>query len=105
MDILDFSWNFQSKHTGNIFAIRTVHKIGSPEISKKMPIELIKYLDENKNTCYLVAYFRLTANGYELHFAGERPFTDILPEEISSIWVQLGAAQKMLDAYFEAAEV
>jgi hypothetical protein len=102
MDILDFSWNFQSKQTGNAFAIRTVHKIGSPEISKKLPIELVKYLNEEKTSCYLIAYFRLSNDGYELHFAGDRPFTDILPEEIGSIWVQLGAAQKMLNAYFEA---
>ena len=27
---------------------------------------------------------------------------DIEPEEMSSIWAQLQAAQKMLDAYFEA---
>ena len=33
---------------------------------------------------------------------GNRPMVDIEPEEMKSIWAQLQAAQKMLDAYFEA---
>lgn len=97
----EFSWEFKN------FAIRTMHKNyedrNSP-IRKDCPIELIKYLDDKHSSCYVVAWFRLDDEGYELHFVGSRPFKDISADEMQSIWPQLQAAQKMLDAYFEACE-
>ena len=96
-----FEWGFKN------FKIRTRHEDwgnkNSP-LHKNMPVELIKYLDDKHDSCYTVAYFHLDAEGYELHFVGNRPMNDISAEEMASIWVQLQAAQKMLDAYYIACE-
>ena len=97
----DFSWDFKN------FAIRTVHqdyKDKNSPLRKNCPVELIKYFDEKHNSCYTVADFELDDEGYELHFIGNRPMVDIEPEEMRSIWTQLQAAQKMLDAYFDACQ-
>jgi len=56
------------------------------------------------SSCYVVAWFELDEEGYELHFIGNRPMVDIEAAEMASIWVQLQAAQKMLDVYFKACE-
>lgn len=95
----NFSWKFKN------FEIRTVHqdyKDRNSPLKKNYPVELIKYFDEKHDSCYVVAWFRLDNEGYELHFIGNRPMKDISPNEMGSIWSQLQAAQKMLDAYFEA---
>ena len=97
----EFNWEFRN------FCIRTVHedyKDKNSPLRKNHPIELIKYFDEKHKSCYVVAYFALDEGGYELHFVGNRPMKDITPETMSSVWSQLQAAQKMLDAYFEACE-
>ena len=97
----EFNWEFRN------FAIRTIrhdYKDKNSPIKKNHPIELIKYFDETHKSCYVVAYFSLDEEGYELHFVGGRPMRDIEPEEMRSIWTQLQAAQKMLDAFFEACE-
>ncbi len=96
-----FQWCFKN------FEIRTRHENwndrNSP-LNKNMPIELIKYLDDRHDSCYTVAYFHFDNAGYELHFVGNRPMEDISAEEMASIWIQLQAAQKMLDAYYIACE-
>lgn len=97
----NFSWKFKN------FEIHTVHqdsKDKNSPIRKNCPVELIKYVDEKHSSCYVVAWFELDKEGYELHFIGNRPMVDIDPDEMKSIWFQLQAAQKMLDAYFEACE-
>lgn len=97
----EFNWEFRN------FCIRTVHedyKDKDSPLKKNCPVELIKYFDEKHKSCYVVAYFTLDEGGYDLHFVGNRPMKDISPEEMSSVWAQLQAAQKMLDAYFEACE-
>ena len=97
----NFNWEFKN------FAIRTVHqdhKDKNSPLRKNCPIELIKYFDDKHSSCYTVAWFELDDEGYELHFIGNRPMEDIEPDEMRSIWSQLQAAQKMLDAYFVACE-
>lgn len=97
----EFNWEFKN------FCIRTVNqdwKDKNSPLRKNCPIELIKYFDDKHKSCYVVAYFQLDEEGYDLHFVGNRPMKDICPEEMSSIWAQLQAAQKMLDAYFEVCE-
>lgn len=97
----EFNWEFRN------FAIRTIrqdHKDKNSPLRKNCPIELIKYFDDTHKSCYVVAYFELDDEGYELHFVGGRPMKDIEPEEMRSIWAQLQAAQKMLDAFFEACQ-
>ena len=97
----DFSWEFKN------FAIMTVHedyKDKNSPLRKNCPVELIKYFDDKHSSCYVVAWFELDDEGYELHFIGNRPMVDIDPDEMRSIWSQLQAAQKMLDAYFVACE-
>lgn len=97
----NFSWKFKNFH------IRTVHEDwndrNSP-LNKNHPIELVKYFDNKHSSCYVVAWFELDDEGYELHFVGNRPLVDIDATEIASVWVELQAAQKMLDAYFEACQ-
>ena len=97
----EFRWEFGD------FCIRTNHEdwedTSSP-IRKSYPIELIRYLDKSHKSCYVVAWFVQKDEGYELHFIGNRPLKDISTENIGEIWRQLQAAQKMLDAYFEACE-
>lgn len=95
----NFSWKF------NNFHIRTRHEDWNDRNSplyKKCPIELVKYFDDKHSSCYVVAWFELDDDGYELHFVGNRPLVDIDANEIASVWIELQAAQKMLDAYFEA---
>ena len=97
----NFSWKFKN------FEIHTVHqnyKDKNSPLRKNCPIELIKYFDDKHSSCYTVAWFELDDEGYELHFIGNRPMKDIEPDEMASIWVQLRAAQKMLDAYFKACQ-
>ena len=97
----NFSWKFKN------FEIRTVHQDwrdrNSP-LRKNCPIELVKYFDDNHSSCYVVAWFELDDEGYELHFVGNRPMKDISADEMGSIWTELQAAQTMLDAYFAACE-
>lgn len=97
----EFSWEFKN------FCIRTVHQ-GDDEKNKKLrkdcPIELVRYFDDRHKSSYVVAWYRLDECGYELHFIGSRPLNDISGEEMAFIWPQLQAAQKMLDAYFQACE-
>ena len=94
---LNFSWNFKD------FAIRNYRNFKS-EINTYYPIELVKYTDREHKHCYTVAMWWRDEEGYELHFVGSRPFDDISPDEIKTIWRQLQAAQKMLDEYFNATE-
>ena len=95
----NFAWNFHN------YGIRTIHeKWDDPKspIRKDCPIELIAYNDDTHSSCYTLAYFHLDDEGYELHSVGSRLFDHINSDVISEIWSQLQAAQKMLDAYFEA---
>lgn len=97
----NFNWEFKN------FAIRTVHqdfKDRNSPLRKNCPVELIKYFDDEHSSCYVVAWFERDEEGYELHFIGNRPMVDIDADEIKSIWVQLQAAQKMLDAYHLACQ-
>ena len=95
----NFSWKFKD------YCIRTIHeKWDDPKskIRKDCPLELVKYNDSAHSTCYVLAFFNLDEEGYELHSVGGRLFEEISAEDISEVWTQLQAAQKMLDAYFEA---
>lgn len=99
---LQFQWEF------GLYEIRTVHqdfKDRNSPIRKNNPIELIKYENENKQGGYLIAYFALDEDGYELHSCHGRLFEEVSPSEIKEIWPQLKAGQEMLDAYFKACEV
>ena len=96
---LDFSWDF------NGYGIRTCHEDWQDKkspIRKDCPIELIKYNDETHKSYYVLAFFRLDDEGYELHSVGGRLLDVIDSSNISEIWAQLQAGQKMLDAYHEA---
>ena len=95
----NFEWEFEN------FRLRSLHEIRddlSSPLDKHMPVELVKFTDEKHEHMYTVAYFMPTGEGYSLKFVGSRPFEDISAEEIGTIWRQLQAAQKMLDAYHEA---
>lgn len=97
----NFEWKFKD------FAIRTIHNNGDDKTSpirKDCPIELIKFNDSKHSSCFVVAWWRLGSEGYELCGVGERLFKYISIEEITRIWPQLQAAQVMLDAYFKACE-
>ena len=95
----DFSWDFHN------YGIRTLHEEWNnpkSKIKKDCPIELIKYNNDSHNSCYVLAYFKLDDEGYELHSVGGRLFDEINCNEIGEIWSQLQAAQKILDAYYNA---
>ena len=97
----NFNWEFKN------YAITTDHqdfKDRNSPLRKNCPVELIKYFDDKHSSCYVVAWFELDDEGYELHFVGNRPMVDIDADEMKSIWVQLQAAQKMLDAYHLACQ-
>lgn len=104
--VFDFHWRFgcfeiatvREKYTNDRFR----YDNGSA-IRRAIPVELIKW-DEGHHNCYVVAWWIRDDEGYELHFVGGRPFRDISPEEMATIWPQLQAAQTMLDAYFDATE-
>lgn len=98
---LNFEWEF------DLYNVRTCHedyKDKSSPIRKDCPIELVKYCDKSKSSCYVLAYFHLDDEGYELRLVGGRLFEEITAEDIGRVWHQLQAAQKMLDAYFDACE-
>lgn len=103
MSDLNFSWKFRK------YWITTVHEHWLSEnhdydrktkINWNYPIELCKY--NSDGTRYTLALFKKDDEGYELHSVGGRLFDEIDSDEISNIWKQLQAAQKMLDAYHEA---
>lgn len=105
MSDLNFSWKFKD------FWITSVHKEWKNEehdydretaIRYGHPIEICKYNPDHK-TRYTIAIFERDKDGYyELRSVGNRLFDDVDASEISDIWVQLQAVQKMLDAYAEA---
>lgn len=104
---LDFHWKFKD------FEINTVRKKytdkkyrydNDSDVDMRIPIELVKWQDDlcspTGRSCFVLAWWTKTDEGdYELEFVGGRPFEHISPEEISEIWVQLRAAQRMLDEY------
>ena len=91
----DFSWTYKD------FAIRTKHQnFTNDPVDKNRPLELVKYNDREHTTCFTLAWFVLTKEGYELQFVGDRPFEYISPNDISEIWVQLMIAQKVLDLFY-----
>ena len=97
--MFDFKWDFHN------YGIRTIHeKWDDPKsnIRNDCPIELVKYNNDAHSTCYTLAYFNLDDEGYELHSVGGRLFDEISSDEIGEIWSQLQAAQRMLDAYYDA---
>lgn len=100
----DFHWKFGR------FEIATVRERYTNEgfrydndspIRRNIPVELVKW-DEDHASCWVVAWWVRSSEGYELRFIGGRPFHDIEPDEIAEIWRQLQVAQSMLDMYFEA---
>jgi hypothetical protein len=93
----EFNWEFGR------FQIRTVHD-DTGKLRRNFPIEIIKYFDDKHSSCYVIAGWQRTDEGYELRFVGSRPMQDIEPEEISQIWRQIRAAQAMLDEYWKADE-
>ena len=96
---LEFSWEFKD------YAIKTLREDWNnpnSKIREDCPIELVKYNDSAHSSCYVLAYFHLDDEGYELHSVGGRLFDNISSEDIAEIWAQLQAGQKMLDAYHEA---
>ena len=93
---INFNWRFDE------YEIR-VHQ-GRPADAgqtPRVPIELVKW-DEAHGTCFTLAWWKATDEGYELEFIGSRPFENIDADDIAVIWPQLRAAQRMLDAYHEA---
>lgn len=105
--VFDFHWRFgrfeiatvREKYTNDEFRYDNDSKI-----RRDIPVELVKW-DEDHRCCYVVAWWVRKDEGYALHFVGSRPFDDISPDEIATIWPQLQAAQTMLDAYFDATEI
>lgn len=93
--------NFNFNWTYKDFAIRTNYRDDANNIvNQNTPIELVKYNDSEHNTCFTLAWFVLTKEGYELRFIGDRPFNYISTNDISEIWVQLLIAQKVLDLFY-----
>ena len=75
-------------------------------IRQNIPVELVKWenwIDKDgvgHRNCFVIAWWTKTKEDvYELQFVGNRPFEHITPDEIAEIWVQLKAAQNMLDTY------
>lgn len=98
---LEFSWEFKD------YGIRTIREEWNnpnSKIREDCPIELVKYNDSTHKSCFVLAYFKLDEEGYELKSVGGRLFDCISSEDIAEIWAQLQAGQKMLDAYHEACE-
>lgn len=95
---INFDWSFDE------FEIRVRQDRRSndeEDAPARLPIELVKW-DEARKNCFTLAWWRATSEGYELQFVGARPFVEIGADDIAVIWPQLRAAQKMLDAYYEA---
>ena len=92
--MFEFNWKFKD------YEIRTTHSYGE----KPVPyLELVKwYWHNNRQYCYTLAYwYKNQDDGYELHFVGDRPLSDIGELDIGTIWRQLYLAQQM----FEDAEM
>jgi hypothetical protein len=66
-------------------------------------INLVKWSTHNDSTpyCYSLAYWKKNSEGYELQFVGDRPFKNILPEDVEIVWKALKVAQKVLDGWFD----
>ncbi len=63
-------------------------------------VELIKWTeaDNGRRTCITLAYFHKNRDGYvELHFVGDRPFTEIAEIDINKAWKELWLTQMLLE--------
>ena len=63
---------------------------------KHTTAEIVEWYDENAS-CYTVAYWKRTSEGFNLHFVGERP----LNCDRSAFWYLAEQGQKMLEMFNE----
>jgi hypothetical protein len=70
--------------------------------NSKKYLELVKWHDyKGKDSCYTLAYFTEDSAGYELKFAGSRPFEDIEDEDVMTVWHALQIADTALNSYWK----
>jgi hypothetical protein len=95
---LEFSWKYKDYEL-RACPERLVRFDNEPNET----IDLVKwYTNTNgEKRCYSLAYWRKNDEGYYLHFVGNRPFQDILLEDVEVVWKALRVAQKVLDGWFE----
>lgn len=89
----DFNWKYGE------FEIRTTKSIGDGQPY----VELVKWTRESSGRayCFTLAYWYFHGNEPpELHFVGDRPFTEIAEIDIGQIWRQLWLAGEMFDDWY-----
>lgn len=96
---MDLEFTFKYKH----YEIRACPKrlVKLRPTDKNETVELILW-DEYDHTCFTLAYFYKTNEGYELKFVGSRPFRYIDDKDVKVLWSGLKHAQEILDEFFDA---
>jgi len=64
--------------------------------------EIIEWSEPERKSCYVVAFWNMGKEGFDLHFVGDRPFHDTVSREVFFQLAELG--QKQLDSYFRHIE-
>lgn len=82
------------------------YRITIIQTDKEVDAELVKYQDnkpdsENTPSCFTLAYWVDTSEGFELKFVLDRPFEHIEAEDIEKVWEALYSSQKVLDSVWK----
>jgi len=69
--------------------------------------ELVKYENNKPDsectpTCFVLAYWNRTKEGYELKFVLDRPFEDIDQEDVGNIWQTMKTCQIILNDHWKS---
>lgn len=89
---LTLNWTFED------FEIRPTKTI----TTGKSYWELVMWQNYNgKRSCFTLAFFKETSEGWELQFVGDRPFEYIDDDTASTIWKALRLVNRTLNEYFK----
>ena len=74
------------------------------EYDGSCPVELVKWFDDDKSSCYALCMWRRTSEGYELHNVGSRLFDELDNESrdvVECVIRMCSAVQRVLDNMYE----
>jgi hypothetical protein len=89
---LNINWTFED------FEIRKTNRI----VGGQPYWELVKWQTHNgQRSCFTLAFFDETSEGWELRFVGNRPFEYIDNDKVVIVWKALCMVNKTLNEYFK----
>lgn len=91
-------FNFDWKYKEFEIRTKTPQHCGVPLLPY---VELIKWINPEKTEHIVLAHYKLTSEGGEWCFAGQRPFHELRKTDITPIWKQLWICAELFDDWIE----